>query len=113
MQSSAQFDLVMVLESIICAFWVFFFIFAGCELGERNTEQFDRLYDEVIQFDWYDFPPEIKRLLPILLMYMQEPVEIKFFGSAACTRECFKQVQARKYSPTIDLKNSIHLLQLS
>lgn len=87
----------MVLEAIFCAFGAVFFIFAGCELGERNAGQFDRIYNELIQFDWYRFSIKIQRMLPIIAIYAQEPVVIEFFGSAACTRECFRKVYIKTH----------------
>lgn len=55
------------------------------------------LYDSLVQFDWYLFPIEVQKVLPICFLSVQEPVEIKCFGSIACTRETFKKVKSFEY----------------
>ena len=78
---------------VIYAFGV---VFIACELGQRVNLAFVECSDMIDQFDWYLFPAEIQRLLPIILNFTQQPVEIKCFGSTTLDRETFKYVRITK-----------------
>lgn len=61
-------------------------------VGQRVTDEFEKLNHEINEFDWYLFPPQIQRLLPIIMIWTQQEVEFECFGSILCTRETFKKV---------------------
>jgi hypothetical protein len=42
------------------------------------------------QFKWYLFPSEIQRMLPLILNFAQQPIEIKCFGNMKNDRDTFK-----------------------
>lgn len=67
-------------------------LFASCELVGRISQEFNDICDMVDQFDWYRFPCEMQKILPIIMMSTQQPVEFECFGSIACNRETFKRV---------------------
>lgn len=71
-------------------------IFMTCELGQRINLAFDECNEIINQFKWYLFPVKIQRMLPIILHYNQQPVDIKVFGSIACDRETFKYVSVNR-----------------
>ena len=76
--------------------YAFGVMFVACELGQRLNLAFDECNDMIDQFNWYLFPAEIQRMLPLILNFMQQPVEIKCFGSTALDRETFKYVRVNK-----------------
>lgn len=73
-------------------FWSFFHVFMFCDFGENLSNGFDALNSEICNRNWYSFPIEIQRLLPIILVSTQKPVQLLGFGNIPCTRETFKVV---------------------
>lgn len=72
--------------------YTFGMIFFFCEMCEQITDGFNGITDEIKKMDWYSYPLEIQRMLPIILIHGQEPVEIVAFGNIQFTRETFKRV---------------------
>lgn len=66
--------------------------FIACELGQRMTDAFNQVNSAVGKSDWYLFPMEIKRMLPMVIAIAQQPVSMECFGSIKCARDCFKNV---------------------
>lgn len=64
-----------------------------CELGQRIHNAFVEIDDVITQFDWYLFSDELKRMLPIILINIKEPVIFACFGNIACSREAFRKVR--------------------
>lgn len=87
---------LMTILSVVYAFMVFFI---SCELGQRLNVAFDECSELVDQFAWYRFPKKVKRLLPLTLNFTQQPIELKCFGSVACSRETFKSVSFNANQP--------------
>lgn len=71
---------------------VYFCDFHFLELGERMSMSFVEVGDEIGELDWYAFPIEIQKMLPIVLIDSQKPIAIRCFGSIFCGREIFKKV---------------------
>lgn len=80
--------LITALE-IAYAFGVMFII---CELCQRANISFDECNDMIVQFDWYLLPADVQRMLTLILIFEQQPIEVICFGSTACNRETFKYV---------------------
>ena len=81
----------------------------SCEIGQRFCNAFDVVDDTIGQLNFYLLPMEIQRILPMVIMYSQEPLVVRFFGSLCCTREQFKKVSAENeiqssFSPKINSK---------
>lgn len=85
-------DVAVLLVAAVEIMYAFGNLFISCELGQRVNLAFDECNEMVNQFDWYRFTMEIQRMLPTILNYTQQPVDIKCFGSATCDRETFKYV---------------------
>lgn len=49
--------------------------------------------DEFNRLDWYLFPLEIHKLLPIVMNNVQKPIAIECFGIISASREQFKKVK--------------------
>lgn len=67
-------------------------MFIACELCQRVNLAFSECNDITDQFEWYLFPAEAQRLLPMIIYFAQQPVDVKCYGSTACDRETFKSV---------------------
>lgn len=73
--------------------WSSALTFIPCELSERVSHAFNGINDMIWTVDWYKFPIEMKKMIPIILIESQSPVSLKCFGSIACDRELFKRVR--------------------
>lgn len=62
------------------------------ELGERMTSAFDQISVTIEVVQWYKFPIEIQKILPIIINEAHEPVVLNCYGSTACLRASFKVV---------------------
>lgn len=72
-------------------------VFLDCELCQRATDKFDEICEQIGRFDWYLFSYKIQRMLPMILIAAQRPVEQVSFGSAVCSRDTFKRVSVPFY----------------
>lgn len=70
----------------------FAIVFIACEFGQRIANAFSEINDLIEQFQWYRFPLQMQRTLPMVLNIGQEPVSLKCFGSLTCCRESLKKV---------------------
>lgn len=80
---------------MIEVFYSFSILFITCELDQRINLAFVECSQMVEQLDWYLFPMNIQRMLPMILHFTQQPFEIICFGSKACNRDTFKSVGVR------------------
>lgn len=86
--------MVLLLMSLSLLWWALILTYFPCELGERLSNAMEEIKDSIGQFNWYLFPIEIRKVLPTILIGVQQPVEIRFFGSISCNRESFKKVSS-------------------
>lgn len=84
--------IMFLLSEVIWSFGITLFF---CEFGERVRNEFEGLNDMIDELDWYLFPMEIQRMLPIIMIAAQKPVVIRGFGNIACVREVFRKVSKR------------------
>lgn len=85
-------DTVVLLEMIFEGGYAFGIVLVSCELGQRMTNAFGEIGNEMSQYDWYLYPLKWKRMFPTLLIISQQPVYLECFGSNACLRDSFKKV---------------------
>lgn len=78
--------MVLVLMSVYVSY-AFGIMFGICEIGQRITDKFDEMDEEIGAFNWYLFPHKIQKILTIILIKTQTPIELKCFGSFSTTRE--------------------------
>lgn len=95
----------MTLESVALGLCALALIFAVCECAQRFTNAFSDIADEFGQLHWYSYPVEVQQLLVPIIMYLQKPVGLVFFGSIACSREQFRKVNKSTLSSMIRLRN--------
>lgn len=72
-------------------------IFLICFFGQYQLDNFERLNDSICMCEWYRFPIGTQRILDAMLVAAQRPVYIRGFGSSACMRESFKEVQNKMF----------------
>lgn len=84
----------MVLLYVIFFYVLYAFgnLLVSCEFGQRISNAFEEIDDEIELFDWYLFSYEMQRMLPLILLVTQQPVKIECFGSISIRREYFKKV---------------------
>lgn len=80
--------LVLILNGVIAIIAVFI----ACEIGQQMNNAFNKIDFAIDQFDYYLFPLEVKRALPMVIVVAQQPVALACFGDITCTRETFKSV---------------------
>lgn len=84
-----------LIRPLTIIFWSFVSIFLTCDFGERVSNRFDVIDDVLCQFEWYDLPLEVQKMLPIIMMSTQQTVVFKGFGNILLLREVFRQVSAK------------------
>lgn len=86
---------MVLFESIALCFGSLSLVLLACEAGQRFSNAFSEVDNAFCQLDFYLLPMEIRRILPAVVIYVQEPLYVKFFGNLCCTRAQFKQVSAQ------------------
>lgn len=84
------------MKPLVLLYWSFLQILLFCDFGERLTGRFDEIDLTLFECNWYTFPMEIQKMLPMLLMSTQSPVVLQGFPNVSCTREAFKKVRFEK-----------------
>lgn len=85
---------MVLLDAILLFLGALGLLLFTCEMGHRFRDAFSDMNDALGQLNFYLFPIDIQRILPTVIMYAQEPLNVGFFGSLSATREQFKQVSA-------------------
>lgn len=91
-QSCDAINSVVLLESIGSGLGATSIVFFASEAGQRFSIAFFQFENMANILNWYSFPNKVQRILPLIIFNVQQPIEIKFFGSAVCGREQFKKV---------------------
>lgn len=73
-------------------FWTFAFVFATCECGHQVQDACEAINYEIVQLNWLRFSLDLKRILLIFIIDLQQPARMKVFGSFSCGRMEFKKV---------------------
>lgn len=63
-----------------------------CEYCERVRMTFDEINTMLDQLKWYLLPNQTQKMLSIILIVAQAPVEFRIFGSVSCNRKICKEV---------------------
>lgn len=84
-----------LISPMIFIFWSIFPIFLFCNLGEDVSSEFAGLNNALYQGNWYTFPNEVQRIMPILLIATQQQVVPRGFGNLLCLRQFFSKSKER------------------
>lgn len=87
-------DPMVLWKLIFYGGWVFGLVFLSCEIGQRFTYAFDEITDLFGQLNWYLFPINVQRLLPTIMINVQEPIVIGCFGIINGSRDQLKKVKS-------------------
>lgn len=96
-------DTIVVLITLVESLLAFGLAFFSCEMGQKFSDVYVDVNDIIDEFNWYAFPTEVKRMLPLIIHAAQQPVAIECFGSTMCVRETFQKVSGSKYTIIICL----------
>lgn len=87
-------------------------VLISCELAGRLTYRFEHIDHTIEQFKWYLFPLKLQKILAIIMISAQQPVNFECFGSIQCDQETFKKVRY-KMNKFISLFGNINFAQLN
>lgn len=79
-----------MLPPIWFIYWSFAQFFVICDICQRVTSHYE--IDIYTDWEWYKFPENIRRALPIAIIGNQMPIEVKGLGNIECTRDTFKKM---------------------
>lgn len=85
---------MIIVESIALCFGTLGLLLFVCEIGHQFGRAFNEVDEVFMQINFYLLPLELQRILPMTIMYLQEPPVVRFFGSSSCTRKQFKKASA-------------------
>lgn len=97
-QSQGTTNPIELIRPLILIFWSFATVVYFCEYGDMVTSRLDEIKDVIWQGDWYAYPNEIQRILPMIVANAQQPVVVHGFGNLVFTRLSIKQVSANAIS---------------
>lgn len=72
--------------------WSFALVLGACEFGHKLNDAYEQIDDKIVQFNWYHFPTDVRKMLPLFMGSAQQMIDLSVFGSIACDRENFKNV---------------------
>lgn len=75
-----------------------------CETAQQLTDAFEKIWNQIDRFDWHLYPYALLRMLPTIMNFAQQPVDIEFFGGIACNRLRLRKVR-------MECENAWRLLQ--
>lgn len=68
--------------------WLYVF----CYFGDKLTDRYACVGNQIYQFDWYLVPIDMQKCLPVILTVAQKNVYLRGSFGAQCTRDTFKKV---------------------
>lgn len=87
---------MMLMMTVAYAMYAFGFVFIVCEIAQRVCDTLNGLDRVIGQMDWYLYPNEIQKFLPLILLMVQKPFELRCLGSMECGRELYKKVPSHQ-----------------
>lgn len=102
-------------KAVFYGFWVCALLLLVGEVGQKLSEKFTEINGVMDQLNWYAYPREVKRMLPMILTNLQQPVIIKCFVFIFCDREYSKRVslfhhQNQLFCSINSLQNILNIL---
>lgn len=97
----------MVFVAVFYAAYASFVIFMICEPSQQLSNAFEQITADIENLEWYLYSHEIQRMLPIVLLVSQRPIELECFGSIRASRKTFKKVSYSTHSSnfTVNLES--------
>lgn len=86
-------------QFLICGSIILLDVSLFCLFGHETTENYETVYRALCtNWKWYEFPLEIQKLLPMLLVNAEQPVHLKAYFSVYCTRDFMKSVSNPRFT---------------
>lgn len=70
----------------LCCLYVF------CHFGNKVTQNFLNITDDIYATSWYEFPLEMQKNFPMIIALSQKSIYLRGFGDSRCTLEVFMKV---------------------
>lgn len=103
-QSQIEDNSVAIVILFAEMFWSFAFVFIVCFLGQKVSDEFEEIKQEIHELHWYQFPIDMWQPLSFLIIGSQQRARLSVFGSISCDRKAFKNVSSFNHLETT--KNS-------
>lgn len=89
-------NLVAFIQFLVCALIILTDVSLFCLFGQETTENYEDIYRTMCShLMWYEFPLDIQKLIPLILVNAEEPVYLKGYFALCCTRDFMKSVSNR------------------
>lgn len=85
-------NVVQLMSALVLLFWSFLVILLLCNFGEQVSSEFELIYNDVYDCDWYTFPIEIQRMVLLIMVSSEKPAVFQGFGNFLLKRETSKMV---------------------
>ncbi|XP_031634995.1 odorant receptor 94a-like [Contarinia nasturtii] len=80
------------IQPLACLNVVLMWLFIYCYFGDELTNRFDVIQNKVYLCNWYLFPLNLQKCIPMIIFSMHKPIHLQGFGSSSCTRDTFKKI---------------------
>lgn len=85
-------SIVDIVRLGLCLMYVLVYIGFMCFFGDEVTNGFEVINDSVYQCSWNEFPLELQKLLPTMMIIAQNLVYVHGYMNTKCTREVLQKV---------------------
>lgn len=86
-------DYNAVMQYLTCVISGIGQLFAFCYYGNKATEGFEDLSDDIYQLDWDVYPPNVPKKLQLMIAISQETIYVEGYFGTRCTRVIFQKVR--------------------
>lgn len=84
--------LISILNALITWSCLFYLL---CDYGELLTDAFEELNRSIFDISWYACSADAQKMVLMMVRTSQQAVRLKGYGSINCSRDMFKQVNAK------------------
>lgn len=91
-KSAAHFDILVFLFDMSCIISALLWPFLFCHFANSVTDEITRLGFTVYNSNWYDFPNDLQKYIPLVIIRSREPVYFTGLGLIRCTLKVFGDV---------------------
>lgn len=85
-------DIIGIIQTVLLVFVSLFPFFVFCHFGGNLTYQFENVGDNLYQLEWYEYPMEVQKRLPIIIASTQKSIYMRGYGDTRSTYSVFKKV---------------------
>lgn len=93
----ATMDWVLIAFHTVCTACGLFWPCIYCHFSTKTIDRIASIGNVAYGADWYDYPPEIKKFLILVIARSQEEMNFSGFGFVHCTMEVLLKVKAQSH----------------